>query len=75
MAKAKEEKKKPVPMPCVCGRGGIIAHRKGGGVMCSCPNPVRCPSGPRTRWCGNVEAAVEEWDLLVRSCERSKTDG
>lgn len=29
MAKAEEEKKKPVPMPCVCGRGGHYRAQEG----------------------------------------------
>lgn len=75
MAKAKEEKKKPVPMPCVCGRGGISVRKRGTGIMYSCPDPERCPIGPWTRWSGSEEAAVEEWNRLVRSKGRSKTDG
>lgn len=68
----KVERKKPVPKPCVCGRGGITVHMRGSGVMMSCPNPVRCAAGPRTRWCSSEEAAVEEWNGLVRSRGRKR---
>lgn len=69
MAKAKEKQEKPVPKPCVCGPGGITVNTRAG-KMIACPNPCKCPGGLRTRWHGDVDSAVIEWNNLVTGYRR-----
>jgi len=64
MAKAKEKQEKPVPKPCICGRGGIIVRSRSK-KMVTCPDPVHCPGNLRSMWHGNEEAAIVEWNNLV----------
>lgn len=64
MAKAKEKQEKPVPKPCVCGRGGCTVVNRGK-KMITCPDPCNCPGNLRTMWHGNVDSAIVEWNALV----------
>lgn len=54
----KEKAEKPVPKPCICGRGVTVVNR--GKKMVSCPDPCNCPGNLRTRWHGNEESAIVE---------------
>lgn len=62
----KPNKSKPTPMPCICGRGGIIVKTKSG-RMVSCPDPVRCSANLRTTWHSGEESAIVEWNGLVQA--------
>ena len=62
MKKTNENKKAPVP--CVCGRGGIVVKTRSG-KMVSCPNPMKCSANLWTQWHSHEESAVIEWNGLV----------
>ena len=66
----KEKDEKPVPKPCICGRGGILVVNRGK-KMISCPNPISCPGNLRTLWYGNEESAIVEWNNLVAGARRA----
>lgn len=70
MAKPETKKGEPLPMPCICGRGGITVKSRAG-KMITCPDPVNCPGNMRTMWYGNEESAIVEWNGLVAT---HKTD-
>ena len=68
----KEKPEKPVPKPCICGRGGCVVVSRGK-KMVSCPDPCNCPGNLRTRWHGNEESAIVEWNNLVAGYRRERT--
>lgn len=65
----KEKPKKPVPVPCVCGRGGIVVKTRAG-KMITCPAPTVCEANLRTLWRSNEEAAIIEWNQMIASYRR-----
>lgn len=70
--KKAEKKEKPTPKRCVCGAEGITVKTRHG-KMVTCPNPVRCSQGPRTACNNSEDAAIVEWNTLIRSLiEKSK---
>lgn len=62
----KNNKAKPTPIPCICGRRGIMVKTKNG-KMISCPNPTKCPANLRTTWHSGEESAIVEWNGLVQA--------
>ena len=60
----KEKQEKPVPKKCVCGAMPISVTKRGG-LMLSCPNPVKCPGNFRTRWVKGELTAITEWNCFV----------
>ncbi len=60
----KEEKEKPIPKKCACGSMPISVTKRGG-IMLSCPNPVKCPRNLRTRWVKGELTAILEWNCVV----------
>jgi hypothetical protein len=66
----KEKAEKPVPKPCICGRGGCIVVSRGK-KMVSCPAPLKCPGNLRTTWRSSEDEAVVEWNNLVAGARRA----
>ena len=62
----KSTKEKPTPIPCVCGKRGIIVKTRSG-RMISCPNPEKCPTNLRTMWHSSEESAIVEWNGMVQA--------
>lgn len=59
-----KEKETIIPKPCACGKAAAMVRRRGG-IMYSCPEPMRCKGNLRTRWCGHEQTAAAEWNSLV----------
>lgn len=57
------------PSPASVVGGGITVNTRAG-KMIACPNPCKCPGGLRTRWHGDVDSAVIEWNNLVTGYRR-----
>lgn len=71
----KEKKEKPTPYKCICGAAAITVKTRHG-KMVSCPNPMRCPSGPRTPWNKSEDAAIVQWNTMICSlAEKIKAEG
>ena len=62
--KQKTEKKKPVPMKCICGNNAITVRVRGG-KMISCSNPVKCSANIRTCWHSHEATAIEQWNAMI----------
>lgn len=60
----KKKQEKPIPKKCVCGAMPVSVTKRGG-LMLSCPNPVKCPGNLRTRWVKEELTAIVEWNCVV----------
>lgn len=60
------KKEKPAPKRCLCGAAAITVKTRHG-KMVTCPNPMNCPVNIRTTWRRSEDAAIAEWNTLVRS--------
>lgn len=71
MAKKVEQKEKPAPRQCVCGKEAVIV-KKGSKKMVTCPSPISCTGNLWTSWRGSQDEAIVEWNGLVEAFHYQK---
>ena len=64
-----QKKEKPVPICCICGKKGVTVESDQ--KMVSCQDPENCVGNFRTVWHSSEDAAIAEWNTLIRSYRRN----
>ena len=65
------KKEKPVPICCLCGRVPAIVKFRSK-KMVSCSDPMNCTGNYRTEWTSSEDAAIAEWNTLIKSDRRNR---
>lgn len=66
------EQEQVVALRCICGREPCTVKHKSR-YMLSCPAQNECAM--RSRWQGNEQAAVKDWNLTVQAARHQKSGG
>ena len=69
-----KKKEKPTPKRCICGAEAITVKTRLG-KMITCPDPINCAGNIRSTWKKSEDAAIVEWNTLIRSLIENRNAG